>query len=103
VHHERVEPPHLFFQEADGVVELVAAERIAAHELRQAIGFVDLGGPDRPHFVDGHGRAPIGRLPRGLAAGQSTPDDVNHEKAEDTGLRIYTGTAASGSSAASRT
>ena len=32
-HHERAEPPHLFLEQADGVVELVAAERVAADEL----------------------------------------------------------------------
>jgi hypothetical protein len=32
-HDERPEPPHLLLQQPDGVVELVAAEGVAAHEL----------------------------------------------------------------------
>ena len=32
-HHERAEPPHLLLEQADRVVELVAAERVAADEL----------------------------------------------------------------------
>ena len=39
-HHERTEPPHLFLQQADGVIELVAAERVAAHELGEGVGAV---------------------------------------------------------------
>ena len=57
MHDERVEPPHLFLEQADGVVQLVSAEGIAADELREAIGLVDFGRPDRPHFVDGDGNA----------------------------------------------
>ena len=51
-HDERAETPHLFLQQADGVIELVAAERIAADELGEAIGLVDGGGTDRPHLVE---------------------------------------------------
>ena len=40
-HHHRVEPAHLFLEQADGVVELVAAERVAAHELGEPVGLVD--------------------------------------------------------------
>jgi hypothetical protein len=51
-HDERAEPAHFFLQEPDGVVEFVAAEGIAAHELGEAIGLVDGGRPHRPHFVE---------------------------------------------------
>ena len=37
------EPPHLLFQQADGVIELVAAERVAADQLGEPIGLVHRG------------------------------------------------------------
>ena len=42
-HDERPEPTHLFFEQADGVIELVAAERIAADQFREAVGLVHGG------------------------------------------------------------
>ena len=66
-HHERAEPPHLFFQQADGVVELVAAEGIAADELGEPIGLVHGGRTHRPHLVQRDRHAARRRLPRGLA------------------------------------
>ena len=42
-HHERAEPAHLLFEEADRVIELVAAEGVAADELGEPIGLVDRG------------------------------------------------------------
>ena len=50
-HHERAEPPHLFLQQADGVVELVAAKGIAADQLGEPVGLVDGGRRDGPHLV----------------------------------------------------
>ena len=41
--HERAEPPHLFFQQADGVVELVAAEGVAADQFGEPVGLVHRG------------------------------------------------------------
>ena len=69
VHHERVEPPHFLFQQADRVVELVAAERVAAHQLGEPIGLVHVGRPRGPHFVDGDGNAASGGLPGRFATG----------------------------------
>ena len=69
VHHERVEPPHLFFQQADRVIELVAAERVAAHQLGEPIGFVNFCRPRGPHFVDRDGDAASGSLPSCFATG----------------------------------
>ena len=77
MHHERVEPPHLFFEQTDGVVELVAAEGVAADQLGKPIGLVDVGRPDGPHFVDGDGNAAGGGLPGGLAPGQAAADDAD--------------------------
>jgi hypothetical protein len=57
-HHEGAEPPHLLFQQADGVIELVAAERIAADELRQPIAPVNGSRPHRTHLVERGRHAP---------------------------------------------
>ena len=50
-HHQRAKPPHLFFQQADGVIELVAAQRVGADQLGEPIGLVDGGRAHRPHLV----------------------------------------------------
>ena len=50
-HDERAEPPHLLLEEADGVIELVTAQRIGANELGELIGLVHRSGAHRPHFV----------------------------------------------------
>ena len=42
-HDQRAQPAHLLFQEADGVVQFVAAEGIAADELGEAVGLVHRG------------------------------------------------------------
>ena len=41
-HDQRAEPPHLFFEQPDGVIELVAAKGVAADQFRQPVGLVDL-------------------------------------------------------------
>ena len=76
-HHHRAEPPHLFLEQPDGVIELVAAERVAAHQLGELVGLVHVGAAHRPHLVDDHRDAERGRLPRRLAAGQTAADDVD--------------------------
>ena len=78
-HHERAEPPHFFFEEADGVIELVAAEGIAADQFGEAIGFVHGGRAHRPHLVERDRHALRRGLPRGLGAGQAAADDVDVE------------------------
>ena len=78
--HQRAEPPHLLLEQADGVVELVAAERIAADQLGERVGLVHGGRPHRPHLVERDGDAELRRLPRGFAPGQAAADDVNHER-----------------------
>ncbi len=75
-HDERSEPPHFFFQEADGVIELVAAEGVAADELGEPVGLVDGGRTDRPHLVERDRHAARGRLPGRFAAGEPPPTIV---------------------------
>src|SRR5262249_8099835 len=66
--------------QADRVVQLVAAKRVAAHELGEPIGFVDGGRTNRAHFVQRDGNAARGGLPRGLGSGQPAADDSDHPK-----------------------
>ena len=77
-HDERSEAAHLFLEQADGVVELVAAERIAADELREMIGLVHGRRPCGAHFVERDGHAHGCRLPGRFRAGQSAANDSNH-------------------------
>ena len=51
-HHERAEPPHLLLEEADGVVEFVAAEGVAADQLGEPVALVNGRRPNRPHLVE---------------------------------------------------
>ena len=76
-HDQRAEPPHLLLQEADGVIELVAAEGIGADELGEPIGLVDRGRLHRPHLVEHDGDAARRGLPGGFAPGQAAADDEN--------------------------
>ena len=75
---ERPKPPHFFFEETHGVIELVAAERVAAHQLGEPIGFVDGRGTHRPHFVQRDRHALRGGLPRRLGTSQAAADDLDH-------------------------
>ena len=66
---------HLLFEQADRVVELVTAQRVAAHQLREAVALMNGGPADRPHLVQRHRHAARRRLPRGLAAGEPSAYD----------------------------
>lgn len=78
LHDHRAQPPHFFFQQPDGVIQLVAAKRVAAHELGQAVGFVHGRRTHGPHLVNADGNAETRSLPGSLAARKPSPDDVNH-------------------------
>ena len=77
-HDDRAEPAHLFFDQPDGVIDLVGAERIAADELGQSVGLMHGGRPHRPHLVNGDVGAELGRLPGRLATREPAANDVNH-------------------------
>ena len=83
-HHERSEAPHLFFQQSDGVVELVAAQRVGAHELGQLIGLVHGGRPHRPHLVEDDADTGAGSLPGCLGPREPAADDVDGWFIQDT-------------------
>ena len=88
-HHERAEPPHLFLQEADRVIELVAAERVAADQLREAVGLVHGRRADGPHFVQRDRHPPRGRLPGGFRTGEPAADDGDHDENATTKTRSH--------------
>ena len=80
LHHHGPQPPHLLFQQTNSVIELVAAEGIAADELGKPIGLVDRGRPHRTHFVDGDRNPERSGLPGGFASGKPPAYDVNHDQ-----------------------
>ena len=77
-HHERTETTHLLLQHADRVVQLVAAEGVAADELRQPIGLMHRRGAYRAHLVQRHRYPGFGRLPGGFGTSQTAANDVDH-------------------------
>src|SRR5258706_5144215 len=81
LHHERTETTHFFLEKADGVIELVAAEGIAAHELGKAIRFVDCGWTDRPHLIERDGHMLRRRLPRGFGSCEPAANDCYRQRA----------------------
>ena len=72
---EGVHPPHLFLQQAGGLVESVAAEAVGADELGEVVGLVDGGPPDRPHLEEVDAQAAAGELPCRFTTGEAAPDD----------------------------
>ena len=81
-HHQRPEPAHLLLEQSHRVLQGVAAERIAADQLREPIRLVDRGRADRAHLVQRNGHAARGSLPRRLAARQSATHDPDHRTSE---------------------
>ena len=81
-HDQRAETTHLFFQQADGVIEFVAAQRVGADELSEAIGLVNGGRSHRPHLVQHDADAQRRGLPRRFAPGQAAADDVDRLNAQ---------------------
>ena len=73
--HERAEPAHLFFQDADRGIHRIVAQRIGAHELRKVRCLMSFGHLDRAHLDQPHGDTPARELPRSLAARESRSDN----------------------------
>ena len=77
-HHERTEPAHLLFQQADGVIEFVPSEGVAADELSEGVGLVDGGLANRPHLMKRDRETVRSRLPGGFRTGEPAADDGDH-------------------------
>ena len=65
---------HLLLEQADGVGQLVASERIGANQFGKARAVVRRRKGVGLHFVQGHGHAALGKLPRRLAPRQPRAD-----------------------------
>ena len=88
-HDERAEPPHLFLEQADGVVELVAAEGVAADELREPIGLVDGRRAHGPHLVQRDRHALRRGLPRGFDPARPPPMISDHGRCWLVAVSVY--------------
>ena len=74
---QRAQAAQFFFQQPGRAIFLFALERIAAHQLGQVAGLVRRRLPQRAHFVKHRASAGARHLPRRLASGQATADDMN--------------------------
>ncbi len=72
---QRIEPRELFFEQADGVLQRRAAQRVAADELGERAGSMRGPADHGAHLVKIHGDAAARRLPRGFAAGETAADN----------------------------
>ena len=50
-YYQGTQPPHLLFEEPDGVVDLVAAKRVTADQFGEPVGLVHGGAAHRAHLV----------------------------------------------------
>ena len=74
-HHQRAQAPHLFLEQARGLVEAVAAQAVGADELGEVPGLVHGGRPHRAHLVQVDADPAARELPRGLASGEASAHD----------------------------
>jgi len=74
---ERPELLHLALQEPGGVVGIVAAQRVAAHQLGEVARLVRRGRTDGPHLMEDDGHAAPRQLVGALRAREPGADDVD--------------------------
>jgi hypothetical protein len=68
------QPPQLFFEEARGGCQRVAAQGVRADQLGEGVGAVRGGLLHRSHLPQLHRAAKLRRLPGRLAPGETSPD-----------------------------
>ena len=68
---------HLPLQQAGGMVRVVAAQRVRAHEFGEVGARMGRRRSPRPHLVQEHRPAPGGQLKRALATGESAANDCD--------------------------
>ena len=77
-HDYRIAAPHLFVQQADGVVLMVVrAEAIGTDQLGQAVGLVRVSAAHGSHFMQNDLCASLRCLPCCFRAGKTAADDMN--------------------------
>ena len=74
-HDQRIHPSQLLFKEADGVIQSVRSEGIAADELGEKRRFVGGREPGRLHLTEPDPPTAPEELPGRLAAGKPPADD----------------------------
>ena len=75
----RPEFAHLGLEQAVGVGDLGALERVGADELGEPVGLVSGSAQEGAHLAQDHVMAARRELPGGLAPSQATADDLNHD------------------------
>ena len=76
-HHQRLGPAHFLVQQADSIVgPIVRAKGVGTDQLGQRVGLVGKGATNWPHFMQHHGKARLGRLPRRLRPRQTAANDM---------------------------
>ena len=78
-HDDRAEPAQLLLEQADGVVQLVTAEGVAADQLGEPVGLVDRRRPNGPHLEERHRHAARRGLPCGFDARETAANYGNHD------------------------
>jgi hypothetical protein len=76
-HDQRAQPAHFFLEQADGVIELVAAKRVAADQFRESIRLVHGCRQPGPLLVQHDVDATLGGLPGCFGARESATDDAD--------------------------
>jgi hypothetical protein len=71
-HDQRACAPHLFLEQPDGVAQVGAAERVAAHQLGQEVDLLRGGALGGLLLQQAHGHAALGQLPSALGAREAT-------------------------------
>ena len=74
---QRVEALHLPLEQSRGMVRVVAAQRVGAHQFGEVAAGVSRCGALRPHLVQSHGAAPGGELESALATGEPAANDYD--------------------------
>ena len=73
--HERAEPAHLFFKDANRGIHRIVAQRIRADEFREVRSAMSFGHFDRAHLDQPHADTPARELVCSLAAREAGSDD----------------------------
>ena len=73
--HDGIEPPQLLLEQTDGIGELIAAQRVGAHELRKIRRDVRRSHFFRLHFDQPHRDAPDGELISRFGTGKTGSDN----------------------------
>ena len=72
---QRAAPAQLLLEQAHGVLQLIGAQGVGAHQLGKAGAVVGGGHFAGLHLAQRDGNPPLGQLPGALAPGQARADD----------------------------